>query len=118
MEDEIVANNNNNDDDINVLRETVRAEVRAINVDDNNVANLHQLINRSILELNEDLRLDLKCQVLYGNNYLEFVEDFNLHSCDYYSEESIKDFMNSTNTKYLSTFSINIQSILSKYNDI
>ena len=118
MEDEIVANNNNNDDDINVLRETVRAEVRAINVDDNNVANIHQLIDRSILELNEDLRLDLKCQVLYGNNYLEFVEDFNLPSCDYYSEESIKDFMNSTNTKYLSTFSINIQSILSKYNDI
>ena len=107
-----------NDDNIEMLRGVANAANRVINIADNDVANIHNLINNSIDELNNDIRLNLNCQVLYGTNYTDFISDLNLPTCKYYSEEDIKNFLNSTNTKYLSTFSINVQSILSKFNDV
>ena len=106
------------DDNINILREEVVNANRVINIADNEVANIHNLIDNSITELNNDIRLNLNCQVLYGTNYSDFTNDLNLPTCKYYSEDDIKNFLNATNAKYLSTFSINVQSILSKYNDV
>ena len=109
---------NLDNDDIAMLREQVRIANMDININVNESNNIHQLIDRDITNLNNDLRLNLKCQVLYGTNYAELVDDFNLPPCNYYSEETIKDFLNSTNIHYLSAYSINVQSILSKFNEI
>ena len=104
--------------DINLLRQNLNNLNRVIHVEDNELNNINVDINLEVTRLNEDIRLDLGCTTLYGSHYKDFVDELNLPICKYYREEDILDFSNSTNTTYLSVFSINTQSILSKFNDI
>ena len=68
--------------------------------------------------LNSDSSLDLKSEPHYGTIYSDFLHDFSPVECKYFSENQIKGTLNSYKFDYLSCFSINIQSILAKFNDL
>ena len=68
--------------------------------------------------LNNNPVLDLKNEQLYGTLYKDFLHDFSPAECKYYNETQIKSTLNSYNFDYISFFSINVQSILSKYNNL
>ena len=75
-------------------------------------------INDYLNNLNADLSLDLKSEAHYGTIYSDFLRDFSPVECKYYSENQIKGTLNSYNFDYISCFSINIQSILAKFNNL
>ena len=71
-----------------------------------------------VTELNNNPILDLKTERFYGNFYSDFLRDFSSVECKYYAEPEISSIFNSYNFEFFSLFSMNCQSILSKYNSI
>jgi hypothetical protein len=71
----------------------------------------------SLNDLNNNLQYNINTRALYGNSYADFVEDFEVSECKYYSEAQVKTKLNSMED-FLSIFSLNCRSIHSNQNQI
>ena len=106
------------DNDLVLLNHEFENDMNEIRIDEIEEREIYIELNNNITRMNNDIRLDLTTSVLYGNLYKDFITDFNTIECKYFTEEDIINFMNSSRDEYLSCFSINVQSILSKFNNL
>ena len=71
----------------------------------------------AINDLNLIPLFDLTNNILYDSVYSNMFEDLNM-SCSYFSEDTAQIELNNINNDYLSFFSVNIQSLSSKYTEL
>ena len=75
------------------------------------------LILNNFNDFNEIALFDLTNNLLYDSIYANMFTDLNL-SCSYFTEDSVRVELNNITKEYLSFFSVNIQSIASKYGEL
>ena len=68
-------------------------------------------------DLNDIPQFDLTNNLLHDSVYANMFHDLNL-SCQYYSESAVRDEINNINNNFFSLFSVNIQSLASKFNEL
>jgi hypothetical protein len=79
---------------------------------------MQDLMNdRAVDDLNNNLAYNIGTRALYGNSFADFVADFEVAECKYYSEAQVKSKLNSMKD-FISIFSLNCRSLYANANQI